>query len=121
MKQYIFNTPKMYWGARAILERESGCLGKALYLLHDRQSFEQLDGSQRTQDAFFQRQREGIAIAKYTGRKVKQSPDFDRVVAQWCNGEISAVEAMRTLKMSKTTFYRRAQQAANRSALGNRV
>ena len=33
-----------------------------------------------------QRQREGIAIAKeqgkYTGRKVKQSPDFDRVVAQ---------------------------------------
>ena len=46
-------TPKMYWGARAILERESDYPGKALYLLHDRQSFEQLDGSQRDQDAFF--------------------------------------------------------------------
>lgn len=61
-----------------------------------------------------QRQREGIAIAKeqgkYTGRKIKQSPDFDRVVAQWRNGEITAVEAMRTLKMSKTTFYRRVKQ-----------
>ena len=46
-------TPKMYWGARAILERESGQPGKALYLLPDRQSFEQLEGSQRDQDAFF--------------------------------------------------------------------
>ena len=72
-----------------------------------------------------QRQREGIAIAKeqgkYTGRKVKQSPDFDRVVAQWRSGEITAVEAMRTLNMSKTTFYRRVKQAANRSAMGNQV
>ena len=72
-----------------------------------------------------QRQREGIAIAKdqgkYTGRKVKQLPDFDRVVAQWRNGEITAAEAMRTLKMSKTTFYRRVRKAANRSALGNQV
>ncbi len=58
-----------------------------------------------------QRQREGIAIAKeqgkYSGRKPTQSPDFDRVVARWNSGEITAVEAMRTLKMSKTTFYRR--------------
>lgn len=46
-------TPKMYWGARAILERDSSGPGKALYLLHDRQSFEQLDGSQRDQDVFF--------------------------------------------------------------------
>lgn len=72
-----------------------------------------------------QRQREGIAIAKeqgkYTGRKVKQLPDFDRVVAQWRNREITAVEAMRTLNMSKTTFYRRVKQAANRSAMGNQV
>jgi len=27
--------PKMYWGARAILERQSGLPGKALYLLPD--------------------------------------------------------------------------------------
>ena len=63
-----------------------------------------------------QRQREGIAIAKeqgkYTGRRSKQSPDFDRVVGQWRNGEITAVEAMRILKMSKTTFYRRIKQAS---------
>lgn len=69
-----------------------------------------------------QRQREGIAIAKeqgkYTGRKAKQSPDFDRVVTQWRNGEITAVEAMRTLKMSKTTFYRRAKQLSDKYLLG---
>lgn len=46
-------TPKMYWGARAILERQDGYPGKALYLLPDRQSFEQLEGSQRDQDGFF--------------------------------------------------------------------
>ena len=58
-----------------------------------------------------QRQREGIAIAKeqgrYTGRKAVQPPNFDRVAAQWRRGEITAVTAMRTLNMSKTTFYRR--------------
>ena len=58
-----------------------------------------------------QRQREGIAIAKeqgkYTGRKAKQLPDFDKVVAQWRRGEITAVEAMRALNVSKSTFYRR--------------
>lgn len=59
-----------------------------------------------------QRQREGIAVAKeqgkYAGRKATQPPNFERVVSQWRNGEITAVEAMRTLKMSKTTFYRKA-------------
>ena len=44
---------KMYWGARAILERGSGHPGKALCLLPDCQSFERLDGCQRDQDAFF--------------------------------------------------------------------
>ena len=62
-----------------------------------------------------QRQREGIAIAKeqgkYTGRKAIQTPDLDRVVGQWRRGEISAVEAIRTLKISKTTFYRRVKRA----------
>lgn len=61
-----------------------------------------------------QRQREGIAIAKeqgkYTGRKARQLPDFDRVVAQWQRGEITAVEAMRMLKISKTSFYRKVKQ-----------
>ena len=46
-------TPKMYWGARAILQRVSGQPGKMLDLLPDRQSFERLEGSQQSQDAFF--------------------------------------------------------------------
>jgi len=44
--------PKMYWGARAILERESGRPGKSLDLLPDRQSFEQLDGNRMDADLF---------------------------------------------------------------------
>ena len=58
-----------------------------------------------------QRQREGIAIAKaqgkYTGRKPIQPPDFDKVVAQWRKGEITSVEAMKRLKLSKSSFYRK--------------
>jgi len=45
-------TPKMYWGARAILERQIGKPGKSLDLLPDRQSFERSDGSQRNPDTF---------------------------------------------------------------------
>ena len=61
-----------------------------------------------------QRQREGIAIAKkqgkYTGRKPIQTPEFEQVVRNWRSGQITAVEAMRTLHMSKTTFYRKAKK-----------
>lgn len=61
-----------------------------------------------------QRQREGIAIAKaqgkYTGRPPKVVPEFDKVTALWRKGEISAVEAMRRLNMTKTTFYRRVKE-----------
>ncbi len=46
-------TPKMYWGARAILERVSGQPGKSLDLLPDRQSYERLAGSQVDADSFF--------------------------------------------------------------------
>ena len=58
-----------------------------------------------------QRQREGIAIAKtqgkYKGRKPIISPEFERVAASWRRGEITAVQAMQTLGMSKSTFYRK--------------
>ena len=58
-----------------------------------------------------QRQREGIAIAKeqgkYTGRKPIQTPEFEQIVAKWRSGTITAVEAMRILHMTKTTFYRK--------------
>lgn len=61
-----------------------------------------------------QRQREGIAIAKaqgkYTGRPPKVVPEFDKVTTLWRKGEISAVEAMRRLNMTKTTFYRRVKE-----------
>ena len=61
-----------------------------------------------------QRQREGIAVAKekgkYTGRKPIQPADFDKVVAQWRRGEITAVEAMKRLKISKSSFYRKVGQ-----------
>lgn len=59
-----------------------------------------------------QRQREGIAIAKsdgkYKGRKAIEHPQFDKVITQWKNGELTTVDAMKQLNMSKTTFYRRA-------------
>ena len=58
-----------------------------------------------------QRQREGIEIAKqqgkYTGRQPVVHPDFDKVTAQWRSGELTAVQAMKRLGMSKATFYRR--------------
>lgn len=58
-----------------------------------------------------QRQREGIEIAKaqgrYKGRKPISSPDFDKITAQWKRGELTAVQAMRRLGMSKSTFYRK--------------
>ena len=62
-----------------------------------------------------QRQREGIAIAKkqgkYTGRKPLSTPDnFEAVVARWRKGEITAVQAMTQLGMSKTRFYERAKK-----------
>lgn len=60
-----------------------------------------------------QRQKEGIAIArqegKYKGRKPLERTGQDAVIASWRNGEITAVEAMEALQMSKTTFYRRVQ------------
>ena len=61
-----------------------------------------------------QRQREGIAIAKeqgkYKGRKPIVAPEFEQVIVNWRNGAITAAEAMRTLHVSKSTFYRRIKQ-----------
>ena len=61
-----------------------------------------------------QRQREGIAIAKaqgkYRGRKPIQVPEFEQVTSKWKSGTITAAEAMRTLHMTKTTFYRKVRQ-----------
>lgn len=61
-----------------------------------------------------QRQREGIAIAKqqgkYRGRPPKVYPDFERIAARWQKGEITAVQVMKQLGMSKTRFYERVKR-----------
>ena len=66
--------------------------------------------AQLEREYLLQRQKEGIAIAKqegkYKGRKPLERPELNSVIAIWQNGEITAVEAMRRLRMSKTTFYR---------------
>lgn len=60
-----------------------------------------------------QRQREGIAIAKaqgrYTGRKPMEVPDLEKTVRQWRDGNMTAVEAMRRLGLTPSTFYRKAK------------
>jgi DNA invertase Pin-like site-specific DNA recombinase len=65
-------------------------------------------------DYILQRQREGIAIAKaqgkYTGRKPIESPEFEKVVAKWRAGKITAAEAMRQLHMTSSTFYRKVRK-----------
>lgn len=61
-----------------------------------------------------QRQQEGIAIAKeqgvYKGRKPIVRPEFNQVVAQWREGRMTAVEAMRRLDLKPRTFYRKVKK-----------
>ena len=59
------------------------------------------------------RQREGIAIAKsqgmYKGRKAKAVDEqlWGELYSKWVVHEITAVEFMRRMGMSKSAFYRR--------------
>ena len=61
-----------------------------------------------------QRQKEGIAIAKkegkYKGRKRIVRDNFELYYQKWKRNEITATDAMRYLKMSKSTFYRRVKE-----------
>lgn len=59
------------------------------------------------------RQQEGIRAQKasgtYTGGRPRTQVNkklFDAVVLRWKSGEITAVQAMNELKLTKTTFYR---------------
>lgn len=57
------------------------------------------------------RQREGIAAAKLAGRhlgrpKIAIPENFDTVVGQWKNGEITAKEAMRQTGLKRSSFYK---------------
>ena len=62
------------------------------------------------------RQREGIAIAKaqgkYTGRKSKAVDEqlWNELYRKWQNGEVTAVEFMRRVGLSKSAFYRRVRK-----------
>ncbi len=64
------------------------------------------------------RQQEGIAAQRaagtYTGGRPRIKVDkklFDQVVAKWKDGTISAVDAMKELNITKSTFYRMVKQA----------
>ena len=57
------------------------------------------------------RQKEGIEAAKASGKhlgrpKINQPEEFDKVYGQWKRREITAVEAMRKMSLSSSTFYR---------------
>ena len=59
------------------------------------------------------RQQEGVSAQKaagtYTGGRPRiqvNKRQFDMVVARWCSGEITAVQAMNELSIKKSTFYR---------------
>lgn len=70
--------------------------------------------SQLERDYILQRQKEGIAIAKaqgkYKGRKRKYDSSFDNVFEKWERKEISAVKAMKMMQISKSSFYRYANE-----------
>lgn len=58
-----------------------------------------------------QRQKEGIQVAKANGKRfgrplVSIPKDFDSVYKDWKHGKITAVDAIKILKLKKTTFYK---------------
>lgn len=67
-------------------------------------------------EGILERQQEGIAIAKAEGKYKGRKPididekKFAAVCARWRAGEITAVTAMKELKMGKTTFYRKVKE-----------
>ena len=57
------------------------------------------------------RQKEGISEARKRGVRfgrpqVKKPPEWDKVLKQVDSGEITAVQAMKKLRLKKTTFYK---------------
>ena len=75
--------------------------------------------AQQERETIRTRQAEGIAAAKakgkYLGRPMVETPEnWDDVMRQWRNGEITAVRAMELTGMKRSTFYKLAKQS-NRS------
>ena len=73
--------------------------------------------SQFERECTLQRQYEGIQIAKskgvYKGRKPINLPEnYNEVISIWKKGDITTRKAMEILKMTPTTFYRKAKEIA---------
>lgn len=68
--------------------------------------------SQFEREVTLQRQKEGIAAAKARGQalgrpRIALPPNWPRVIAQWENKDITAVQAMALTGLNRGTFYRR--------------
>lgn len=71
--------------------------------------------AQQERETIRQRQAEGIATAKAQGKHLGRpraiKPDnWDKVIAMWKSGKITAVEAMRQTGVKRSTFYKLAEQ-----------
>lgn len=71
-----------------------------------------------------ERQREGIEAAKlkggvYKGRNkiIPDAKGFEMIYAQWKNGQIKAVDAMKLLQLKPNTFYRRVKEYENKQVI----
>lgn len=67
--------------------------------------------AQQERETIRQRQAEGIATAKDKGKhlgrpKAEKPANWDEVIAQWKQGKITAVEAMRRTGTKRSTFYK---------------
>lgn len=80
--------------------------------------------SELERENILQRQREGIEIAKQNGkvlgRPIIEVPkDWDKVISLWKRGEITAIESMKRLNLTKATFYRRVKQLKSSEIINN--
>jgi len=74
--------------------------------------------SELERENILQRQREGIDAARLRGKKfgrpqIVQPREWEKVITLWMKEEITAVEAMKRLKMNRGTFYRRVKDMKN--------
>lgn len=47
---------------------------------------------------------------KFGRPKIEAPKDWDKVISMWGRDEITAIEAMKRLKMNRGTFYRRLRE-----------
>ena len=73
--------------------------------------------SEKEREAIKERQRQGIECARAKGVRLGRPPiqppaNFDVVAKMWKNGDITAVEAMKRLELSKHAFYKLVKEVA---------